>query len=111
MNARAATAEVLDLKVHDWQNSRSAVLKDVSRSATVGQAVAEAVRVLQLPFATAYKALYDGRELPHGDTLGEAGIRPGDGVDLVPEISAGAAPGLVESHSRSRSLGDKGGGG
>jgi hypothetical protein len=93
MNATAATAEVLDLTVHDWQNSRSAVLKEVSRSATVGQAVSEAVRALQLPFATTYKALYDGRELPHGDTIGEAGIRPGEGVDLVPEISAGAGIG------------------
>ena len=90
MNATAATAEVIDVTVHDWQNSRSAVLKEVSSSATVGQAVAEAVKVLQLPFASTYKALYDGRELPHGDTLGEAGIRPGQGVDLVPEVSAGA---------------------
>jgi hypothetical protein len=49
--------------------------------------------VLQLPFATAYKALHDGRELPHGDTIGETGIRPGQGVDLVPEISAGAERG------------------
>ena len=89
MTATAARAEVLDLEVHDWQNSRSAVLKEVSRSATVGQAVAEAVRVLQLPYATAYKALYDGRELPHGDTIAEAGVRPGEGVDLVPEVSAG----------------------
>jgi hypothetical protein len=93
MNATSAAAEVLDLQVHDWQNSRRVVLKEVSSSATVGQAVAEAVRVLQLPFATAYKALYDGRELPHGDTIGEAGIRPGQGVDLVPEISAGAERG------------------
>jgi hypothetical protein len=99
MNA-TATAEVLDLTVHDWQNSRSAILKEVSRSATVGQAVAEAVRALQLPFATAYKALYDGRELPHGDTLGEAGIRPGEGVDLVPEISAGAESGFAAGGAR-----------
>lgn len=85
-----ATAETLDLEIHDWANSRSALLKEVAANATVGQTVAEAVRVLQLPFTSTYRALHDGRELPQGDTLREAGVRTGDGLDLCPRVSAGS---------------------
>jgi len=85
----SAAPDLMNLTFHDWEGARSAHLEAMPRSATVGQAVAEAVRALELPFSSFYKALHDGRELNHGDTLDEIGLETDDDLDLVPEVSAG----------------------
>jgi hypothetical protein len=89
MSTAQPTTELFNLTFHDWQSARSATLEGVSRRATVGQVVAEATRSLQLPFASFYRALYEGRELNHGNTLGEEGIERDETLDLVAEVSAG----------------------
>lgn len=85
------TMELLDLTVSDWEGTRRARLARVSRSATVGEVVSEAVRSMGLPLQSAYQALFRGRELPSGDTLDELGVTSDGEIELLPQVSAGSA--------------------
>ena len=89
MSAAATGPELVNLTFRDWEGARSARLDAVPRNTTVGEAVGEAVRALQLPFESFYKALRKGKELNHGDSLEEVGIGADEELDLVPEVSAG----------------------
>lgn len=84
-------SEFMNLVARDWEGTRSAELADVHRGTTVGEVVAESARLLNLPFQKFYQALFRGRELNHGDTLEEAGLERDGEIELVPEVSAGAA--------------------
>ena len=79
------------IRAQDFDGTRRVALDSVPRSATVGEVVVECVRALQLPFQNFYHALFRGRELPHADTLAEAGLRSGEEalIELVAEVSAG----------------------
>ena len=89
MNATQTTTELVNLSFEEWEGSRSAQLAAVPRSTTVGQAAAEAVRALQLPFHSFWRVLRDGREVSHADTLDEAGVKDDDRLSLIPEVAAG----------------------
>jgi hypothetical protein len=89
MSTAQAPTELFNLTFHDWQSARSATLEGVSRGATVGQVVAQATKSLELPFASFYRAVWEGRELNHGSTLEEEGIEHDEALDLVAEVSAG----------------------
>ena len=89
MQAVSTTTETFDLKVTYWEGTRRAHLDAVPRDATVGEAVSEAVRVMQLPIKSFFQALVKGREVNHGDTLEEIGIESDDEIQLVPDVSAG----------------------
>jgi hypothetical protein len=86
-----ATPQFVDLVLSDWEGGRKAHLEGVPRSATVGEVVAEAVRALGLPIQSFYHALFRGRELPHSETLDEAGLEGESELELSPQVSAGAA--------------------
>jgi hypothetical protein len=87
----AGSGEFVNIRAHDFEGTRRVDLYSVPRSATVGEVVQECARALGLPFANFYHALFRGRELPHGDTLAEAGLREGEQaeLELVGEVSAG----------------------
>ena len=92
MDTQATTASpagFLDLVMRDWEGNRQAVLENVPRDATVGEIVSESAKALELPFKNFFQAVVRGRELNHGDTLDEAGLRNADEIELVPEVSAG----------------------
>jgi hypothetical protein len=84
-----ATPEFVDLVFSDWEGGRRAHLEGVPRSATIAEAVAAAQRVLGLPFETFFQALFRGRELPHTDTIEEAGLEDASELELTPQVSAG----------------------
>jgi hypothetical protein len=86
-----ADGEFVNIRARDFDGTRRVDLEGVPRSATVGEIVAEVARALQLPFEKFYHALFRGRELPHADTLAEAGLRAGEEaeIELVAEVSAG----------------------
>jgi hypothetical protein len=89
MQAASTTPETFDLKITNWENTRRAHLDAVPRDATVGEAVNEAVRAMQLPTRSFFQALVRGRQVNHGDTLEELGIDSDDEIQLVPDVSAG----------------------
>ncbi len=91
MSASATTPELVSLVASDFEGSRKAFLEDVPSTATVGEVVSEASRLLQLPFKNWYQAVFRGRELNHGETIGESGLSTDDEIELVPEVSAGQA--------------------
>ena len=83
-------SDFMPLTAKDWEGTRTAHLDAVHRNTTVGEVVSESARALRLPFQHFYQALFRGRELNHGDTVGEAGLEHGAEIELVPEVSAGA---------------------
>jgi hypothetical protein len=82
-------ADLVDVRLADWEGSRQAVLEAVPRRSTVGQVVREAVRFLGLPLDRLHQAVLRGRELDPSSTLDEAGIESDDELSLVAEVSAG----------------------
>jgi len=91
VSSPSAANDFINLVARDWEGTRSAHLADVHRGTTVGEVVSESARALDLPFQNFYQALLRGRELNHGDTLDEAGVERDAEIELVPEVSAGAA--------------------
>ena len=89
MSASATTPEFVSLVASDFDGARKAVLKDVPSTATVGEVVSEASRLLQLPFKNFYQAVFRGRELNDGETIRESGLATNSEIELVPEVSAG----------------------
>jgi hypothetical protein len=89
MQAVSGTPELLNISVANWEGTQRAHLDAVPSDTTVGEAVGEAVRTLELPFTNFFQALVRGREVNHGDTLGEIGTANDDEIELVPEVSAG----------------------
>ena len=89
MQAVSTAPEPLNLRVTNWEGTRRAHLDEVPRDATVGEAVSEAVRAMQLPVTSFFQALVRGREVNHGDTLDEIGIESDDEIQLFPEVTAG----------------------
>ena len=89
MQTVSGTPELLNISVTNWEGTQRAHLDAVPGDTTVGEAVGEAVRALELPFTNFFQALLRGRQVNHGDTLGEIGIANDDEIELVPEVSAG----------------------
>lgn len=88
--------ETLALTVHDATGSRSQSV-DVPADAPVGRFVAVLVERMRFPQhgpdgqLLSYKLQHrgTGRQLLESQTLRDAGVRDGDGLRLMPEITAG----------------------
>ncbi|MEE8556332.1 MAG: hypothetical protein V3T14_00425 [Myxococcota bacterium] len=84
-----AAAGLMDVTFQDWEGTRKAELVGVARDTTIGELAYEAVRSLGLPPRGFYQTLRRGKSLSPGETVEEAGIEPGDDLELFPEVSAG----------------------
>ncbi len=94
MSTAQASSDLIDLAITDWEyedgkKGTKVDLDGVSRSMTIGEVLGEAVRAMGLPFATAFQAVFRGRQLSNVQTLEEIGIQSGERLEVVPEVSAG----------------------
>jgi hypothetical protein len=89
MEATQATPALVDVTFTNWEGTKHTDLNGVSRDATVAEVASEAVKLMGLPLKTFYQALFKGRQLNPSDTIEEAGIRPDEAVELIPNVKAG----------------------
>ncbi len=80
---------LLTLSFHDWEGTRRAEVDGLPASATIGEALTEAVRALGLPLQTFYQAFRGDRRLNETETIQEAGVEAGDQLRILPDVSAG----------------------
>ena len=71
MTTATANEELVNLVFTDWRNSTEAHLDGVPRNATIGEVLAEAVRVMQLPFRSAFQAVFRDRQLNNSEKEGQ----------------------------------------
>lgn len=87
--AQQTAPGLLNVVIEDWSLQQEAHLSNVSRHATVGEIVREAVRALELPSRSPFQALHRGRQLNPSETLDEVGIETDDRIEILPEVTAG----------------------
>jgi hypothetical protein len=94
MNTAQAGFDLINLAITDWdyedgKKGAKVTLDGVSRNATIGEVLGEAVRAMGLPFASSFQAVFRGRQLARTQTLQEIGIESGERLEVLPEVSAG----------------------
>ncbi len=89
MSTAQETPELINLVFTDWNSRKEAHLHKVSRNATVGEVLGEVVRAMELPFQSAFQAVFRGRALNNSETLEELGIESDEKLEVVPQVSAG----------------------
>ncbi len=89
MSTAQETPELINLVFTDWNSRKEAHLHEVSRNATVGEVLGEVVRAMELPFKSAFQAVFRGTALNNSDTLEGLGIESDEKLEVVPQVSAG----------------------